>query len=96
MKRGKYYYLGKTIFDTRKCELIGQKGEIVAVTKQPSEMLLMFLQSDEHVVRKKRTKKILWPDNQYTADQNLMSAINKLRNYLKEMDCLFSIITKKR
>jgi hypothetical protein len=24
-----------------------------------------------------------------------MSAINKLRNYLKEMDCLFSIITKK-
>jgi hypothetical protein len=95
VKRGKYYYLGKTIFDTRKCELIGQKGEIVAVTKQPSEMLLMFLQSDEHVVRKNALKKILWPDNQYTADQNLMSAINKLRNYLKEMDCTFNLVTKK-
>ena len=95
VKRGKYYYIGKTIFDTHKCELIGQKREFVTLPKKPTEMLLMFLCSEEFKVEKNMLKNTLWVDNQYTANQNLMSTINKLRNYLKEADCTFNIVTKK-
>jgi hypothetical protein len=95
VRKGQYYYLGKTIFDTRKCELIGEKNEVVAVTKKPSEMLFMFLQNDGHLVEKNAIKEALWPDNQYTANQNLMSTMSKLRSYLKEVDCAFNVVTKK-
>jgi len=95
VKKGRYYYLGKTIFDTRKRELIGAKHEVVDITKKPAEMLLMFLQNDEHIVEKNMLKAVMWPDNRYTADQNLMSTMNKLRSYLKEVNCAFSVVTKK-
>jgi len=95
VKKGRYYYLGKTIFDTRKRELIGAKHEVVDITKKPAEMLLMFLQNDEHIVEKNMLKAVMWPDNRYTADQNLMSTMNKLRSYLKEVNCVFSVVTKK-
>lgn len=95
IKRGRYYYMGKTIFDIRKYELIGQKKEIVAVNNQPAEMLLMFLKSNEHVVEKNLLKETFWPDNSYTANQSLMSTINKLKNYLKDVDCAFTITTKR-
>ena len=95
VKKGRYYYLGITIFDTRKRELIGAKHEVVDITKKPAEMLLMFLQNDEHIVEKNMLKAVMWPDNRYTADQNLMSTMNKLRSYLKEVNCAFSVVTKK-
>lgn len=95
VKRGRYYHIGKTIFDTRKCNLIGENMRIVALTKQPSEMLLMFLQNDEHVVRKSILKEVLWPGNPSTVSNNLTSTINKLRNYLKEVGCTFNLVTKK-
>ena len=95
VKRGRYYYLGDTVFNAHKSELIGRKREIIALTKKPAEILLMFLRSDEHRVEKNTLKETLWADNQYTANQNLMSTINKLRNYLKEADCTFNIVTKK-
>lgn len=95
VKRGRYYYMGQTIYDTRKCDLIGKNREKVAVTKLPSEMLMMFLQSDEHRVEKNTLKDTLWTDNRYTASQNLMSTVNKLRNYFKVVDCSFNLVTKK-
>ncbi|RNC64814.1 helix-turn-helix domain-containing protein [Proteiniphilum sp. X52] len=95
VKRGRCYYMGITIFDIGKCELIGDKNEIIAVTKKPSEMLLMFLRSDEHRVEKNTLKETLWPDNPYTVDKNLTSTVNKLRNFLKEVDCTFNLVTKK-
>lgn len=95
VKRGRYYCIGITVFDSHKRELIGQKRKIVALTKKPAEILLMFLRSDEHRVEKDTLKETLWADNQYTANQNLMSTINKIRNYLKEVNCTFNIVTKK-
>lgn len=95
IKRGRYYYIGNAVFDTRKYELIGQNGERVTLTNKPAEVLLMFLQNDEHKVEKNVFKETLWPDNPITANQNLMSTINKLRNYLKDADCTFNVVTKK-
>jgi DNA-binding winged helix-turn-helix (wHTH) protein len=95
MKRGRYYYIGETIFDTRKNELIGQRREVIPVTRKPAEMLLMFLKSDDHVVEKSVLKETLWPDKPYTTNHSLMSTINLVRNYLKDVGCAFSIITKK-
>ncbi len=94
-KRGRYYYIGVTVFDIRKNELIGQRSEVIPVTRKPAEMLLMFLKSADHVVEKSVLKETLWSDHPYTANKSLMSTINKLRNYLKDVGCAFSIITKK-
>lgn len=94
IKRGRYYYIGNAVFDIRKYELIGQNGERVTLTNKPAEVLLMFLQSDEHKVEKNVFKETLWPDNPITANHNLMSTINKLRNYLKEAGT-FNVVTKK-
>lgn len=94
MQKGRYYYIGKTIFDTRRNELIGQNKEVVTVAKQLADILLMFLTSDGHIVGKVELKERFWAES-YTAGQTLMSTMNKLRNCLKEANCAFSTITKK-
>ena len=51
-KRGRYYYIGETVFDTHKNELFGQNKEIVKIPKTPADILLMFLESDDHIENK--------------------------------------------
>lgn len=94
VKKGGYYYIGETILDTRKMELIAGKKNI-KVPKQQFAILLMFLDSDDHILLKENLKNHFWSDKHYTANQILMSTINKLRTCLKEIDCTFNVCTKK-
>ena len=94
IEKGRYYYIGETLFDTRKSELIGQSGEIVSITRQPADILLMFLENEEHVLYKKTLKDTLWPTSS-SADSSMTNAIYKLRLNLKEAGCAFSITTRK-
>lgn len=93
VKKGRYYYIGETMLDTRKNELIGQK-KITKIPNQPANILLMFLESDDYSLDKSELREELWPKIN-TASHRLMSAINKLRSCLKEVDCKFNIITTK-
>lgn len=95
VKKGRYYYIGEVMFNTRKYELVGQKKKIIKVPHQPASILLMFLKSDDHILLKEEIKEKFWSDKHYTANRILMSTINKLRNCLKEADCTFNIHTKK-
>lgn len=94
VKKGRYYYIGEILFDTRKNELIGQNGEVVSITRQPASILLMFLENEEHVLYKKTLKNTFWPKSS-TADSSMTNAIHKLRSNLKDVDCTFNIITRK-
>ena len=92
-KRGRHYYIGETIFNTRKNELITQK-KIAKIPHQPATILLMILESDDWTLDKNEFKEKFWPKID-TADKRLMSAVNKLRNCLKDVDCKFNIVTTK-
>ncbi|WP_158602651.1 helix-turn-helix domain-containing protein [Proteiniphilum sp. X52] len=94
VKKGRYYYIGKTMLDTRKNELIGQK-KITKIPNQPANILLMFLESDDYTLLKEEIKEKFWSDKYYTANRILMSTMSKLRNCLKEAGCTYNIHTKK-
>lgn len=95
VKKGRFIYIGMSVFDARKNELIGQNKKVVQVTKMPAEILLMFLNNDDHIVEKNVLKETFWSESPLSANQSMTSAINKIRNCLKEVDCTFKIITKK-
>ena len=93
VKKGRYYYIGETVLDTRKMEL-GVGKETIKLPKQQFDILLMFLGSDDYALDKSELKERFWSKST-RAKESMMSAINKLRNALKEVDCTFNITTKK-
>lgn len=87
------YHIGQTQFDTNKNELItGEK--VINVPSQSAGLLLMFVESENHAVKKNAILEKYWPKSG-TAYNNMTSSVNKLRALLKEADCDFSITTKK-
>jgi DNA-binding winged helix-turn-helix (wHTH) protein len=89
------YYIGLVYFDTKKMELFS-KNKSVKLTNQTGKILLLFLQNDDYMVTKNEIQTKFWPTNsQSSAYHNMTTAINKLRCFLKEIECSFIIDTKK-
>jgi DNA-binding winged helix-turn-helix (wHTH) protein len=73
--------------------LVAEK-KMIKLPKQQFDILLMFFVSDEYTIDKNELMEKFWSKSS-RAKESMVSAINKLRNYLKEAGCTFNIITKK-
>lgn len=94
IKKEKIFYIGETIFNLSTKELISSERKI-KLTKQSHDLLVMFLENENHTLNKKVLIEEFWADNHLSAENNMSNAIYKLRNCLKSSKCTFAIFTKK-
>ncbi|HCC86472.1 MAG: hypothetical protein XD81_0762 [Bacteroidetes bacterium 38_7] len=92
-KKGEHYYIGEIRLNTLTQVLVAEK-KMIKLPKQQFDILLMFLESDEYAIDKNELMGKFWSKST-KAKESMVSAINKLRNYLKEAGCTFNIHTKK-
>ena len=87
------YYIGCVYYNKKK-KTLKKENNLVIMKPQLAQMFEMFLENDDLTVNKKELKQKLWPSSS-TSYNNMTSAMNKLRNSMKEVDATFDIITSK-
>ncbi len=76
--------LGKYIFDAKNLSLVSPSQKKYSLTTREVELLNLFCQNKEQVLRREFILKQLWGDDDYFLGRSLDVFISRLRKYLKE------------
>lgn len=96
--------LGNYFFDVKNLSLLSPSQEKHSLTSREAELLALFCQNKEQVLRREFILKELWGDDDYFLGRSLDVFISRLRKYLKEDETIqieniprvgFRLMTKK-